>query len=75
MQAYIINKIMYNQQFQIFFSDDNTSVNKLQEVVVDIILNSECATLYEDVFTITPNMICTLTPDKDACQVNRLCYQ
>ncbi|KAK7072085.1 Testisin [Halocaridina rubra] len=42
--------------------------SKLREVSLDAISNSECSSLYQNSFTITSNMICTLTPSKDACQ-------
>ncbi|XP_042868381.1 chymotrypsinogen A-like [Penaeus japonicus] len=41
--------------------------DRLQEVTLDLISTSTCADLYSQ-YTITENMICTLTPNKDACQ-------
>nr|XP_027234442.1 chymotrypsinogen A-like [Penaeus vannamei] len=45
----------------------STAVNRLQEVTLDLISTSSCAELYPD-YTITENMVCTLTTNKDACQ-------
>ncbi|XP_047471146.1 venom serine protease 34-like [Penaeus chinensis] len=44
-----------------------TAKAKLQEVTLDLISTSSCVALYPD-YTITDNMICTLTANKDACQ-------
>ncbi|KAK7081250.1 hypothetical protein SK128_014411 [Halocaridina rubra] len=40
----------------------------LQEVQVDMISLNECKTLYNNKYTITDNMVCAYTPNKDACQ-------
>lgn len=42
--------------------------NTLQEVAVDVISGTECTSLYQNSFSITENMLCTLTAGKDACQ-------
>ncbi|CAL4090403.1 unnamed protein product [Meganyctiphanes norvegica] len=50
------------------YRGDNSEV--LMEVALDLISTEDCAEKYQNTpqtFTITDNMICTLTPDKDAC--------
>ncbi|XP_045134649.1 uncharacterized protein LOC123518101 isoform X2 [Portunus trituberculatus] len=43
--------------------------NELMKVGVDLITNEECQLMYnEKGYTITDNMICTYTQNKDACQ-------
>lgn len=61
-------ELLIENDVSLISTASSTAVNRLQEVTLDLISTSSCAELYPD-YTITENMVCTLTTNKDACQV------